>query len=51
MKMPKERTKRWKEIVDLGCGGHYDHEGEFGCEHGYEWDCDYCPVFIEKMRK
>jgi len=48
--MLKEGSRRWKEVVKLGCGGYYDREGEFNCGHDYNWDCDYCPCCIEHNR-
>lgn len=51
MNVPREGSKRWKEILEMGCGGHYDREGEFDCDNGYDWDCEDCPVCVENIRK
>ena len=48
--MLKEGSRRWKEVLKIGCGGYYDPDGEFECEHDYEWDCGYCPCFITYQR-
>ena len=53
MKVPKEGTKKYKEIVARGCGGYWENNSnahEFDCEHGYDWDCDYCPCTTENMK-
>jgi len=49
VKAPK-RGKKYKEVIDRGCGGYQDHEGDYACEHGYEWSCDNCPLVIEKYK-
>lgn len=51
MNAPK-RGKKYKEIVLRGCGYKHDSfNGDGDCEHGYEWDCDYCPCTIEYQRR
>ena len=50
MNAPK-RGKKYKEIVLRGCGGYRDYWGDFDCHHKYDWDCDDCPVCIEKQKQ
>jgi hypothetical protein len=46
MKAPK-RGKKFKEIVDRGCGlKYYEYEGDYDCTHGYDWECDECPAAL-----
>ena len=48
MNPPKRKnSKRWKEIVALGCGGYRTWEGDYDCKHPYDWPCDDCPCGIE----
>ena len=49
MKPPKRGSKKYKEILELGCGGWYDEwNGDYDCHHPYDWSCDDCPIVIEK---
>jgi len=50
MKSPEEGTEFYKEVLEKGCGGYEDRDGEFACEHEYEWTCDNCPNTIEYQR-
>lgn len=51
MKVPKEGSERYKEILRIGCGGHYDEwNGDYDCDHGYTWSCDDCPIVLEIMK-
>jgi hypothetical protein len=46
--VPVNGTKRFEQIVSLGCGGYYQETSdgtEFDCDHGYDWDCENCPCF------
>ncbi len=49
MKTPK-RGKKYKEIIDHGCGGYQTYEGDYNCHHRYEWECDICPCCIEYQK-
>lgn len=52
MKCPKNpRSRKWRRIVNRGCGGYRDYWGEYDCHHGYDWTCDDCPVCQESQRK
>jgi len=47
MKPPKMGTKRFKEIVAKGCGGHWTYSSngdDFDCEFEYDWIWDDCPI-------
>jgi hypothetical protein len=47
MAAPKRGTRRYKAVLDAGCGGKYDYWGEFDCDHEYDWTCDDCPINAE----
>lgn len=40
--------RKWKAILKLGCGGSRDYWGEYDCDHGYTWSCDYCPIVLQR---
>jgi hypothetical protein len=44
-------NKKYQEVLKEGCGwepsGGYDTDGD--CSHGYDWECDNCPITIERM--
>ena len=49
---PKEGTRRYKQVLNRGCGGYsYDTSDgmEYDCYH-YDWICDYCPIVIERYK-
>jgi hypothetical protein len=49
---PPKRGKKYKEVVDRGCGLlYYPYEGDYDCYWEYEWDCDRCPIVIEENKK
>jgi len=50
MTAPK-RGKKYKSVVDAGCGGYRDYWGEYYCRHNYDWTCDECPWSIENRDK
>lgn len=45
--------KQYREVLEAGCGLEkscgYDTDGD--CAHGYEWECDNCPIVIEQNEK
>jgi hypothetical protein len=55
MTCPKPGTKRYRQVLAEGCGGHqignpldgYDWD----CDHGYDWSCDDCPIVVDQMRR
>lgn len=48
MKAPKKSSKRYNEILRIGCGGEYDEwNGDYDCSHGYTWNCEECPIVVE----
>ena len=54
MNPPRRNSKKYKEILEKGCGGYFCdtiNGFEYDCTHGYEWECDYCPIVIEKHFK
>jgi hypothetical protein len=48
---PPKRGKKYKEIVDRGCGGYQTWEGDYDCRHPYDWACDDCPCCIEYQKE
>lgn len=48
---PKKGTKGYDRVVNRGCGGYRDYWGEYDCDHGYGWGCDYCPWLLEREVK
>lgn len=49
---PKRGTKKYKAMVELGCGGRKIEtlDGtEYDCDHQYPWDCDDCPPCVERQ--
>ena len=53
MKPPKHGTRRYNRIVKKGCKVEKywtDCGYEYDCS-AYDWDCDICPVCIEKNKK
>jgi hypothetical protein len=53
MKVPKRRSSRkYKEVVEKGCGlRYYEYEGDYDCDHKYEWNCEDCPCALEGRRE
>lgn len=52
-RLPPKKGKKYKEIVDLGCGGNRTNTSngsDFDCDFEYPWDCDSCPVIIEEEK-
>ena len=50
----KKNSKKWKEVLALGCGGIWSEtqDGrEFDCENGYSCGCDSCPCCIVKQEE
>jgi hypothetical protein len=44
MNLPKNpKSRKYKRIVNRGCGGTRDYWGEYDCLHKYDWTCDECP--------
>ena len=45
--------EEYKAVLGRGCAweksGGEDTDGD--CGHGYEWDCDRCPIIIEEHRE
>lgn len=50
MKTPNKGTKKYRAVVEAGCGGQHDIWGEFDCQHAYGWTCDYCPCSLEARK-
>ncbi len=53
MNAPK-RGRKYQEVVNRGCGlRYYPYEGDYDCDHKYDWDCEDCPcgVEIEKITR
>ena len=54
MRAPKEGSKKYRKVLDAGCGGYWIGNPtsgyDFDCDHGYDWDCDCCPIVIEVER-
>lgn len=51
MKLPKQNTKLYNDIIDMGCGLVIDeYNGDHDCTHLYDWDCGDCPCVIEKNK-
>lgn len=53
MKIPKISSKRYKEIIEKGCGLYMSEtwDGlEWDCSHNYDWVCDNCPCTIEYQK-
>jgi hypothetical protein len=48
---PPKRGKKYKEIVERGCGGYQTWEGDYDCRHPYDWACDDCPCCIEYQKE
>lgn len=51
MKPPEKGTEFYKEVLEKGCGGYRDRQGDFCCEYEYEWTCDNCPNTIEHQKE
>lgn len=53
MKPPKSRKSlKYIEIVKRGCGlRQYPYEGDWDCDHEYDWTCDDCPCSIENRKE
>lgn len=49
--LPKRGSRQYIEILKIGCGADYDYWGEFRCDHGYEWDCEDCPINVEYWKQ
>lgn len=50
--MMKLTRTRIKQILVLGCGWERSigEDTDGNCGHGYEWDCDYCPIVTERYK-
>ena len=47
---PSKRGKKYKDIVNRGCGCYKTYDGDYDCEHRYDWECDNCPCCIEHRK-
>lgn len=48
MKPPKNpKSRKYRRIVNRGCGGSRDYWGEYSCDHVYDWICEECPCCLD----
>jgi hypothetical protein len=44
------KKSEYNKVLKRGCGyeasSGEDTDGD--CGHGYEWDCDHCPIVLEQ---
>ena len=49
MNAPRKGTKEYERVLKAGCGGYQDsYTLDYDCTHRYDWNCDDCPIVVEK---